>query len=157
VNVVSGFICVMRNFGIFLKVTLTNLFVPSGLFIKNYFNSLSDFFQEKFGLLLYPITFIASTFTEFINAAATPDCVITPPGEFFGATQTINFCLIQQNMPSIWNGFVTFIRALTVFVVVMALYRKFTAFSEPSHDEAYAYTNKCQSYKSGGIIGYKSS
>jgi len=133
-NIVSGFSCVMRNFGIYLRGVLTNLFVPSGLFIRNYFNSLNAFLQEKLGMLVYPITFIISTFNEFITAANTPSCTVSPSGTFFGASMNINFCLIENNMPAIWNGFITFIRALTVYVVVMALYRKFMVIMKGHHE-----------------------
>jgi len=125
-NLVGGIGCHFRNFGTFLRGVLTNLFVPRSGFIGNYFSDLSAFFTNKFGLLAFPVTFLYSFLNQLVTAAASPTCSVQTPGTFFGAeTPALDFCTIENAMPTVWNGFIAFVRGATVFVVVMALYRKF--------------------------------
>jgi len=126
-NVVGGLGCQFRNFGVFLKGILVSLFVPDSIFIKNYFNELQTFFTEKFGLLAYPVTFLSDATGTIISEAATPDCTIDTPGTFMGANADLNLCLFEESMPTVWTPLVTFIRASTIFALMLALYRKFVA------------------------------
>jgi len=116
--------CTLRNFGVYLKGLLISLFVPSSAYISTYFTGLSEFFTEKLGILLYPITFITDTLNLFIDSASSPACSFSTGGTIFGASPTLNFCVVEDTMPTLYNPIMAFVRGSILFGMIWAIRRK---------------------------------
>ncbi len=132
VDLLGGFTCVMGNFGKWLAITLKMLFIPSGIFMQDYFENFMRVFTDLLGFLLYPITFTIQLFTEMWTASDTCSVVLAsgvpganPSGTFFGATPNINVCSAQTHLPAVYNIAVFFTRVVTVVGLIYALYHRY--------------------------------
>jgi hypothetical protein len=132
-NIGEAISCAFRNFGTFLRSMLLNIFIPKSSFVNNYFADMKAFFEEKLGLLVYPIFFISDFIGDIITTANTPSCTVNPGGTFFGATPSYDFCIVENSFGTAWTAITTFIRAGTVFVLAIALYRKLMTVLKGSH------------------------
>jgi len=124
-DVVGGFQCVMRNFGIFLTQLLKTLFVPSSRFYSEYWTSLTTTLNDKLGFIYQSIAAIIGILTGLIASSATPDCTFTPNGEFYGAHLNLNLCTFEEVFPTGWTVFQTIIIGLTVMALILAFQRKY--------------------------------
>lgn len=124
-DVVGGLGCVMRNFGVLLKVILTNLFVPNSTFLKEYQANLTGFFNEKLGFLATSAGFITGLFSSIISGAANTSCTITPSGTFFGSSFTIDVCTFQRITAGGFAAIQTLIIGLTSVALFFAGLRKY--------------------------------
>ena len=123
-DIVGGLGCVIRNFGVWLTNTLKMLFIPTGQFFNELFSDFGDFFNEKLGFIAYPISFLIGFFTDVMNAAGTPTCSLEG-GSIFGVNADVDLCTMQDKVPVIYNGIITFIRAAVAFTLIFALFRKY--------------------------------
>lgn len=116
--------CTLRNFGLYLKSLFFYLFVPNAYFIQQYFAELSNFFNEKLGILLFPITFIVDLVNDIVAQATNTQCSFSTGGTIYGASPTIDLCAMENISPVFWNTFVLFARGSILFGMVFALRRK---------------------------------
>lgn len=123
-DIVGGLGCVIRNFGVWLTNTLKMLFIPTGQFFNELFSDFGNFFNEKLGFIAYPITFLIGFFTDVMNAASSPTCQMEG-GSIFGVNADVDLCTMQDKVPVIYNGIITFIRAAVAFALIFALFRKY--------------------------------
>lgn len=119
IDLLAGFICVMRNFGIFLGIMFKQLFIPSPAFIENYIHEFGDYMSSKLGFLATAFGFVI----DYVEVALdiTPKCVIDDlPGTFFGTQLNLNLCVFEENYPNVFNAMMLIVRSLILVGVVFA-------------------------------------
>lgn len=125
-DLIAGFSCVMRNFGVFLKLLFTSLFVPSSSFLKEYFNDFKTFITQKFGFLVWPLTFAYNFVNAFFDGLSGTHAICGWSfGNLFNRDFKLNFCSLEQNFPSAFNTARYMIQAFTVFVLISGLYNHY--------------------------------
>lgn len=95
-DIVGGLGCQFRNFGVLIQTVITNLFVPNPTFLKSYQENLTGFFNEKLGFLATSVGFVGTFFTNIINSATTPQCVIESNDTLFGVQPRFDVCVLQS-------------------------------------------------------------
>lgn len=124
-DIIGGIGCQVRNFQVWLRVTLTGLFAPSPGFMKEYQENLTSFFNEKLGFLATSVGFIGNTFTTIINSASQTKCTVTPDGTFFGSRFTIDVCKFQEIFPAGFAVLQNIIVGITSVGLFFAALRKY--------------------------------
>jgi hypothetical protein len=121
---VGGYVgCLIRNFQIWFVATLKALFVPSAAFMEGYFNDFRSFITQKFGFLVWPLTFAYDFINAFFDGLdGTNNICGWSFGNIFNSDFKLNFCSLEQNFPSAFNTARYMIQAFTVFVLVSGLY-----------------------------------
>ena len=136
-------VCHTRNIATFfthIPELTAALFVPKGASLEATFNELRDFFNEKFGFLIFPIDFIGRMLNAMMptNPSGTyPSCVYNngqygvpalcslQVGPILGEYMTIDFGFAEKNFPAFFNLART---ALTGFIslgLILALHKKY--------------------------------
>lgn len=116
--------CHIRNIGVLFRNMMIELFLPNGDNTNAKFGELSDFFQQKFGFLLFPFTFLGNVFNSFTCGSSCSSGTVHISG-FFGKTVDLNFLGIADDSPTAWTTFTTIIQAVTVVGIVLMFHRKF--------------------------------
>lgn len=127
-DVVGGFGCVMSNFFKLIKGLFVTLFVPKPYIAYETINSIGGVVMDKLGALGYSVGYIISFGTGLVSHAATGSCSMSFDGTFFGSTLGFNFCKFESMSPTIWNSMILMLRGLTLFSVMLALYKKHQEF-----------------------------
>jgi len=117
--------CIINNFGIWLRNTLIDLFVPTYSYYNNWVNDFGTFLNSKLGFVATGILTIVSLFTTIIENGASTACTITPPGTFFDATLTIDVCTFQTIYSAGFVFMQTVLISLTLVALAFAGYRKY--------------------------------
>lgn len=125
------FQCIINNFGIWLRNSLIDLFVPKYSFFTAWNSSFQTFMNDKLGFVYTSIGFIGTLFTGMVTGASTPRCLVEPGGSFFGATFTVDVCTIQDLIGNTAFGILQgIVIASTVVLVILASYRKYQEVTE---------------------------
>lgn len=129
----------ITNFSVSLMDSVTSLFVPKQNHFTDTFSALGSFFQQKFGFLAWPVTFLANLITGLSTTGDANTCVyggqgpgiysfcslgLSAPAGIIPAFN-INFGAIEQNWPSLWQYLQTALIGITVFGLVTAIYHKY--------------------------------
>lgn len=124
-DLIGGFGCVMRNFGTFLRILLTNMFLPRNGFYESFFGDISKFLEQKLGFIYQSIATLFSLLGGIITASATPNPILSPTGgTFFGTTVNFDMSYLEDNFPAMWTAIITIVRSATVLALIFAFYRK---------------------------------
>lgn len=122
-DLIGGFGCVMRNFGVLLRSLFITLFVPTPGFLKDYFNDFKEFINTKFGFLIWPLTWAVDFVNAFFNGVnGTNNICSWSFGNVFNSDFKLNFCSLEQNFPAAFNTARYMIQAFTVFALLSGLY-----------------------------------
>jgi len=124
-DLVGGFGCIIGNFGIWLRNTLINLFIPGYSFFGTFQTELGDFLNSKLGFVATAFSFIVGIFGGIVTGAVTTSCTVAPPGTIFGATFSVDICFIEDNFPTAFGIMQGLIIALTVIALFFAGLRKY--------------------------------
>lgn len=121
-----------------LPAFLIDMIVPDGATMSTITGDLSTFFDDKFGLLLWPFEFIVDIFgiftvDEFANsftswcptATATTTTAGWEFGDLFGQNVKINPCAFQLAAPNIFTFATLMARAMLVIAVAWYLITKY--------------------------------
>lgn len=120
------FQCVINNFGIWLRSTLTDLFVPKYSFFQSWTSDFGQFLNSKLGFLYTSFSTITTLFGGIITNGATGTCAVDPPGDLFGAPVSFDVCLFEESFGStIWGIMQGVVISLTILALVFAGYRKY--------------------------------
>lgn len=110
-DIIGGFGCVINNFGIWLRNTLIDLFVPNSQALQASLDNFTSAFQSQLGFLYTAFNMLVQWITSLL--IVTPRCDIDfGSATFFGATIDINFCAFEQSAPTIYNPIMTMTRLL---------------------------------------------
>lgn len=116
---VGGYVsCSINNFGIWLRNTLIDLFIPSYSFFTNFQQQIGEFLNSKLGFIATAFTTIIYLFQTVLDNAYSSGCGIFPPGTFFGASLSINVCEfenINQTMFQTMQGLLIGTTAVALF------------------------------------------
>lgn len=136
-------VCHTRNIATFfthIPELTAALFVPKGASIETTFNELRDFFNEKFGFLIFPIDFIGRMLNAMMptNPSGTyPSCVYNngqygvpalcslQVGPILGEYMTIDFGFAEKNFPAFFNLARTALTGLISLGLILALHKKY--------------------------------
>jgi len=120
------FNCIMNNFGLWLRNTLINLFVPSWSFFNSWVDDFGTFLNQKLGFIYSSFGFITGLFSGIIAGGTTGTCTIAPPGTFFGATFSVDICTFQTVVGNtVWGIIQGLVISLTILAMAFAAYRKY--------------------------------
>jgi len=122
-DVIGGFSCIINNFGIFLRNTLINLFVPDSKKLQTTLDSFSQSLQSQFGFVYTGFVMVV----QWLNAILTinPQCNFDMgPATFFGARISVNFCYFEQTVPTIYNLLIGLARLILAASFVFVAYRR---------------------------------
>lgn len=125
VDIVAGIGCHFRNFGVFLGITLRNLFVPSAAYFEQFWQRFNDFWSQKLGFVYQSISVLVGFITGVVSQASTTTCSISPDGEIFGAEFSVDVCAFQNMAPAIFTAIQVFIIGATVLMLCFAGVRKY--------------------------------
>lgn len=143
-NFIANFFTSIANaftsFSVALADMLGNLFIPTNDHFPQMFSDLGSFFQDKFGLLTWPITFFSDLISGLSNAAGYgTTCIysgqdlgiysfcnmsLAAPAGIIPAF-SINFGVVEQSWPPLWHLLQTALIGITVFGLVTAIYHKY--------------------------------
>ncbi|MFZ2836168.1 MAG: hypothetical protein WAZ21_02515 [Candidatus Saccharimonadales bacterium] len=136
-------VCHTRNIATFftnIPQLTSALFLPSGDLFSENFNELRDFFNEKFGFLIFPIDFIGRVFTAMMptNPNGTyPSCVYNNGqygvpalcslhvGPILGGELVIDFGFAEKHFPAFFNLARAALGGLVSLSLIYALHRKY--------------------------------
>jgi len=125
-DVVGGIGCQFRNFGVWLRNTLINLFVPNYSFYNNWVSEFGTYLNDKLGFVYSAFGLVIGTFTGVISNASTGKCTIAPPGQLFGATVNFDVCSTQTLIGNTaWTVLQGLVIGLTVLGLSFAALRKY--------------------------------
>lgn len=125
-DLIGGIACNLRNFGIWLKITLLSLFVPSPEFFRDFFESFRSFFSNKLGFLAWPLEFAVNFVNAFFDGlSGTNNICDWSFGNLFNGNFSLNFCSLEQNFPNAFNTVRFSIQAFTVFLLIAGLYNQY--------------------------------
>ncbi|HJP81798.1 MAG TPA: hypothetical protein VJ841_05370, partial [Candidatus Saccharimonadales bacterium] len=123
-DIIGGFGCIMRNFGIWLREELLiPLFVPKASFLQNYFSEFRAFITGKLGFLIWPVEWSVNFVRAFFDGLnGTNNICGWSFGNIMGGDFKLNFCSLEQNFPAAFNTARYMIQAFTVFALISGLY-----------------------------------
>lgn len=127
-----------EDFSVGLAEMLGGLFIPTDNHFSDTFNALNTFFQDKFGFLSWPLTFLGDLITALSVASNASHCVpgsggsisafceisLAAPGGVIPQFK-INFGVIEQSWPTLWTYLQTAIVGVTMFGLITAIYHKY--------------------------------
>lgn len=120
------FQCIINNFGIWLRNTLIYLFVPRYSFFESWTTSFGDYLNSKLGFVYQSIALIITLFNGLVSNASSGTCTVSPPGEIFGASFTVDVCDFQQVVGNtVFNLLQGLVISLTILALIFAGYRKY--------------------------------
>jgi len=123
---VGGYVqCVIANFGVFLRALLVSLFVPPVSVLDGFYEQITTFMDTKLGFIYTSLASVVNMLTGMITSAATPDCVLNPPGTLFGSPVEFNLCTFEDNFPAAFAVMQTLVIGATVVGFTFAFYRKY--------------------------------
>lgn len=114
--------CIFNNFGIWLRNTLIDLFIPSTRAMQRSFENFQTSMQNQFGFLYTGMGMIVQWLQTLL--IVTPNCNINLGGTFFSAPISFNFCYFEQSAPTIWNIMIPTVRLLLAAGFVFIAYRR---------------------------------
>ena len=125
--------CWVRNALIWFLSFIKWLIVPSTSDLQRSVDDLGKTLSGKLGFLWYPFEWIFKLFTQFTRSANTcsfgasgiPFADIN--GRFFNNRVHLSVCSAERDLPQVYNVSVFFIRIITVFGLLYALYRRIIA------------------------------
>lgn len=124
-DIVGGIGCAFRNFGNFLRILFSNMFVPRNGFLESQFSEFTLFMESKLGFIYQSIAHLVSLLGGIIVAAATPNPILNPSGTMFGQTVSFDISYLEDNWPAIWNLIIAIVRSATVLAMMFAFLRKY--------------------------------
>lgn len=122
---------------------ITTIFVPDSEIMTQLFTDFGTFFNDKFGFLFYPIQFLIDLLNGIVNTSDSGIGFCSLPtlpridggavgsgmatGTLFGDDFFSHWqvCSIRESTPLLWNVVTTVIKGLTVFALVMGIYKKY--------------------------------
>ena len=120
------FQCIFTNFGIWLRNTLIDLFVPSYSFTQPWINNMGTFLNEKLGFVYSSFSFIGGLFGGIIANGATTTCLISAPGTLFDAPFEVDVCKMQEVVGNtVFQLIQGLVISLTILALMFAGYRKY--------------------------------
>lgn len=123
-DLIGGFGCVVRNFGVALSILLKTLFVPNQSVMIQKTNNLRDGFNGQMGFLLAPFAFLAGILQATIDTPVSSGCSIHL-GNVFGNDSTIDPCTLSDRIPLLFDFLRTVIQAGVLFMVMSGLMAKY--------------------------------
>lgn len=110
---------------------LKALFIPEDGYFSEYFSSLYDFFNEKLGILIYPVDLLLNIFNRFINLNAGTGLIHIPDislGSFGTIIHARDFYINEywstEPYHSLYNIYKIFVNAFVGFCLVRLAYKK---------------------------------
>lgn len=126
VDVGGYFQCIINNFGIWLRNTLIDLFVPRYSFYTAWVADFTSFLQTKLGFVYTSLATVTNIFTGIIASGSTTECSISAPGTLFGTTFSVNVCDFETIIGNTsWLLLQGLVISVTVIGLVFAAYRKY--------------------------------
>lgn len=120
------FQCIINNFGIWLRNTLINLFVPSYSFFSTWTTSFGEFLNTKLGFVYSSFAMITSLFGGIISSGINTSCTLTTSGTLFGAPFSVDVCNFQEIVGNtVWGIVQGLVISLTILALAFAGYRKY--------------------------------
>lgn len=125
--------CWTRNALIWFLSFIKWLIVPSTSDLQRSVNDLGKTLSGKLGFLWYPFEWILKLFTQFTRSADTCSFGVSGipfadiDGRFFGTRVHLSVCSAERDLPQVYNVSVFFVRIVTVFGLLYALYRRVIA------------------------------
>lgn len=125
--------CWTRNVLIWFLSFIKWLIVPSTSDLQRSVNDLGKTLSGKLGFLWYPFEWILKLFTQFTRSADTCSFGVAGipfadiDGRFFGTRVHLSVCSAERDLPQVYNVSVFFVRIVTVFGLLYALYRRVIA------------------------------
>lgn len=132
-NIVDLVGCWVRNALIWFLSFIKWLIVPSTSDLQRSVDDLGKTLSSKLGFLWYPFEWILKLFTQFTRSANTCSFGVSGipfadiNGRFFGNRVHLSVCSAERDLPQVYNVSVFFVRILTVFALLYALYRRIIA------------------------------
>lgn len=123
------FQCIINNFGIWLRNTLIDLFVPNTARLSKTLDEFGESMQSQFGFIYTGFSMVV----EWLNSILTinPICYIdTGDATFFGAEINFNFCGFEQSAPTIYNPLMTLARLSIAAGFVFIAWRRLKEITE---------------------------
>lgn len=114
--------CQFRNFGIWFRNTLIDLFVPSTRKIQRSFDEFQVSLQSQFGFLYTGFEMMIQWLQSLL--LVTPNCHVNLGGTFFSAPISFNFCYFEDAAPTIWNIMMPTVRLILAAGFVFVAYRR---------------------------------
>jgi len=121
---VETIVCLSNNFGIWLKASLIDLFVPS----VHFWSTLSDSFKsgitDKLGFLLYPTEFVVKLGQSIVNPLTAVRCNYNF-GTFYGSPFSFDICTFEKQFPVHFKTIQLSLIALATFFIVRSGYDQY--------------------------------
>lgn len=99
-SIIDGILSIPGKIIDLLSDLLKSLFVPDDTFIQNWVNDLQSWFEQKFGILALPFTFLTTLIGAFSSAGSGDVSLVFPGFEIVGhevwADQTVDMASILQ-------------------------------------------------------------
>lgn len=123
----SGVSNTISSVGKAIVSTIASLFMPDTAKIQADFNDFKSFLDAKLGFLTYPFTFLADVFDAFTgpsDGTCTTSGCVKNFGGFLGGTFFVDFAVLAQEMPSLWDILRALVIGLTILEVIIMIRRK---------------------------------
>lgn len=120
-NVANTFLAVGRA----IIQGVAQLFIPNSDVMATIFAQMRTNFEDSLGLLFYPVGFLIDFFTTLRD---TPPCGTSCTlftTTWLGGTLTVNPLIFRDFIPTYYSLVLNIIRAVTVYGVLLAIYRKY--------------------------------
>lgn len=127
-DIIGGFGCQFRNFGVWLKTTLMELFVPRSSVLTGKFADLQTAWTAQSGALGQAINYITSLLSNVVSMGSVPSCSLTlgdEYGTFFGTPVSFNVCQFENISPAVFYLMQALLITLSLIGLLFALHRKY--------------------------------
>lgn len=112
---------------------IASLFIPDGDNLSTKITDFGDTITEKLGFLAFPFTFTTELMqTMFDSDNHDEPCTDTycrisfaQGADFYGAGLELDFTVLNDVAPDLWDFIIGAIRAMTIFAVIMMLRKKY--------------------------------